>query len=364
MDAVSKCISKEDIVLFVIECDKELSAIGKIFARGFRTLKNHGIKEQGVICIGPSYSNKDKAVSQLATSLKVAQKKVVRIDSSENVYEKILNVSKSRLVEFIETFSDYKFDCSYFDQQLSQFLVKKDKKLRIGLISRYEKSSNAYMCLENALYIACKNAGYELDLVYLNPQKFSTLEKDGVLKSLDGIVCPGGFGSLEYTNKVEIIKYARENNISFLGICLGLQLLFIEYVRHVLGVSDATSHEFEANKPACIVKIADIKCKNTGTGCYLGNYEVEMEKEGKDVYKKSSQSIFKFRHSYGLSDEFMPKAVAKDLVVGGKTKDGRYAVIINKNHPFMVGVQYHPELTSTFEKIDDVFEAFIDAARK
>merc|ERR1712126_277966 len=120
--------------------------------------------------------------------------------------------------------------------------------------------------------------GVNLELVELNPYKFKEYKENGVLEKLSGIVCPGGFGSTAYDLKCDIIKFARENNISFLGICLGLQLFFIEYARNVLAINNATSSEFDRLNPAVVLKIENVICKNTGSGCYLGGYEVFFEK--------------------------------------------------------------------------------------
>ncbi|ORD93869.1 PYRG [Enterospora canceri] len=245
-----------------------------------------------------------------------------------------------------------------------KLMEKHPKRLKIGLITRSKPEEDAFLSLVEALVCGGKVQGYGVDVVYLTSADPDKVMATKEFKELDGIVCPGGFGSVYYENKLVYIHYAKTNKIPFLGICLGMQLVYIERFRDELEKPTATSEEFvPTTQVHAIKKIPNIKCQNTGKGIFLGLNEVELVSIGKKIYGKKTKS-FKFRHSYGINIREEPKIERAGLTIGGKTKDGRVVILADEKHPFFVATQYHPELTSTPGSVDAVIVAFINSLLK
>ncbi|OQS55074.1 pyrG [Ecytonucleospora hepatopenaei] len=364
LNAINQIIQKGDIKLLVKEfysdpIGKEL----KILGSSLKKLKGFGIKPEFISFLTQKDSSVEQKIREFCKKEKFSDKKYEISEKCSFVYETLKNFENGIIYDYIknnlELNSEDDTKCT-----LDWLFKKYGSNVSIGIITRYKDTKNVYFSLVNNLYFACKKEGVNLELVELNPSKFKEYKENGVLEKLNGIVCPGGFGSTEYDLKCNVIKFARENNIPFLGICLGLQLFFIEYARNVLGINNATSTEFDSSNPAVVVKIKNALCKNTGSGCYLGQYDVSFEQMDIPFSLSKLNKTYKFRHSYGLCNKIVEQCKSKDLLVGGIVSDGRFALLANKNHPFMLGVQFHPELTSTIYSIDPIFLEFIKAAIK
>ena len=199
------------------------------------------------------------------------------------------------------------------------------------------------------------------------------------LKKYDGIVIPGGFGNRGTEGKIKAIEYCRKNKIPFFGLCLGLQLATIEFARNVAGIKNATSREFDKNAKDAVIDVMDeqkelLKSKNYGGTMRLGAYECEVQEgtishraykdwvtDGKGKYVISERH----RHRYEVNNDYRDKLVEKGLVVAGiNPKKNLVEIIELKDHPFFVGVQFHPEFKSRPLKPHPLFKEFIKAATK
>lgn len=180
------------------------------------------------------------------------------------------------------------------------------------------------------------------------------------LANIDGILLPGGFTSDYMEEKLAFIRHARENNIPFLGICLGFQLATIEFARNVLGISQATSEEFSPSGGAHIVKrLPSISCSNTGRDILLGAYPVEYRHGS--VYGVR-HGIQRFRHRYALSNELVPFMENHGMKFFGKSTEQRTVLFQLAAHTFFTGAQYHPEFISAEGEVDPLFSGFVKAS--
>ena len=186
------------------------------------------------------------------------------------------------------------------------------------------------------------------------------------LKDTDGIIVPGGFGGRGIEGMISAVKYARENNIPFFGICLGMQIAVIEYARNVLGYKDANSGEFDAD---CLHKVIDfmpgqsIDIDKGGT-LRLGKYPCVI-KSGttmERLYGKTEISE-RHRHRYEFNNDYKEEFIKKGLTIGGTSPDGRLVETVElTERPFYVGVQFHPEFKSRPNKAHPLFKGFIKAS--
>lgn len=236
-----------------------------------------------------------------------------------------------------------------------EMLLRNDKIFKVGLVVGCDVQADPYCCVREALHEAGRANGVKIEIVYLDLRKIEQLE------DVEGIVMPGGFGGRFVEEKLKVIKYARENNVPFLGICLGFQLAIIEYARNVLGISAATSEEFDAHTAEPIImKAPDIMCKNTGYNMYLGAYEVKYRGPGKQIYGEETPKQ-KFRHRYMVNANYLQLLEDAGMRFCGKSTEERLVMFVVEDHRFFCGVQYHPELSPMPGRVDSVFRAYISS---
>ena len=188
------------------------------------------------------------------------------------------------------------------------------------------------------------------------------------LDGLDGILIPGGFGDRGIEGKIIAAKYARENKIPYFGICLGMQIAVIEYARNVLGLADANSAEFDDKTKSPVIDLMDEQKLITDKGATmrLGSYECELAEGSKALAAYGQKNIReRHRHRYEYNNAFRKQLIDGGLKVGGiNPKRDLVEIVEVEGHPWMVGVQFHPEFLSKPSKPHPLFCAFVGAALK
>lgn len=234
----------------------------------------------------------------------------------------------------------------------------------IGILTRYDLKDDPYISLEESLVIIGKNMQCDVEIKYINYQDLanSDIEAFKSLRSVDGILIPGGFGNNNVETKLMVAEYARTRNVPCLGICLGFQLMVIEYSRNVLGLKDATSEEFgEVSNNLVIRKHPDVICKNTSSDMFLGEYSVAFTGAlAEKVYKSESNNEV-FRHRYSLNPAYESLLEEQGMKFDGKTEDGRGVAFVLPGNSFYAGVQYHPELYPIQGKNDPILQAYVES---
>ena len=250
--------------------------------------------------------------------------------------------------------------------ELVDRIKTRTKSVNIALVGKYVKLHDAYLSVAEALQHAGYVYGTKINISWIDSE---LLTEDNVAEKLDGtdgIIVPGGFGGRGIEGMIAAVKYARENNIAFFGICLGMQIAVIEYARNVLGYKDANSGEFDEN---CAHKVIDFmtgqseKIDKGGT-LRLGAYPCVI-KSGttmERLYGKGEISE-RHRHRYEFNNDYRDEFVKNGLTVGGISPDGKLVETIElSDRPFYVGVQFHPEFKSRPNKAHPLFKGFIKAA--
>ena len=198
-----------------------------------------------------------------------------------------------------------------------------------------------------------------------------TVTKDNakeVLQGLDGIVVPGGFGNRGIEGKIQTIRYARENNIPFLGICLGMQMAVVEFARNVLGIEDANSAEFDELCKNPVIHIMDdqVGVNKKGGTMRLGSYPCKI-KQGTlayNIYEKTDISE-RHRHRFEFNNDYKEKIEQAGMICSGTSPDGRLVEIVEiPSHSFFIAGQFHPEFKSRPNRPAPLFKALVKAAKE
>jgi CTP synthase len=241
-------------------------------------------------------------------------------------------------------------------------------KVTIGLIGKYVELQDAYKSILEALIHAgamneCKVEVRNIHSEYLTPE--NAVEK---LHNLDAILVAPGFGSRGIEGKIDAIRYAREQKIPFFGICLGMQMACVEFARNVLGMTKAHSTEMNSDTEDGVICMMEEQKKITQMGgtMRLGVYECELDTHSRTASIYGSTNISeRHRHRYEFNNDYLDAFEANGMIpVGRNPKTGLVEVVEIKDHPFYVGVQFHPEYKSTVENPHPLFVAFVKAAKE
>ena len=249
-------------------------------------------------------------------------------------------------------------------------------KVNIAMVGKYVDLTESYKSLTEALRHAGIHTQTDVNITYIDSE---TLEQDGTgsLKNFDAILVPGGFGSRGVEGKIAAARFAREHNIPYLGICLGMQIALIEYARDVAGLAGANSTEFDLKAAHPVIALIDewqtadgsveTRDENADLGgtMRLGAQEVEL-KQGSLAAKiyGATQIRERHRHRYEVNNHYVPRLEAAGLVVGGVSagRERLVETIEIPNHPWFFACQFHPEFTSNPRKGHPLFTAFVKAA--
>ena len=259
-------------------------------------------------------------------------------------------------------------------KKITKIILHNKKQINIAIIGKYVELKDAYKSLDEALMHGGIDNKVRVNLFRIDSEKLKVSEIKNKLKNVSGILIPGGFGKRGTDGKIEAIKYARENRIPFLGICYGMQMAIIEFARNQLNLKKATSSEFD-NKGLPIVGLINEwtkdgkKIKGTdkdlGGTMRLGSYDAKLKENSKikGIYK-SKIIKERHRHRYEVNIAFKNKFENKGMIFSGLSPDNKLPEIIElKNHPWFIGVQFHPEFKSRPLSPHPLFCSFIKAAK-
>ena len=240
------------------------------------------------------------------------------------------------------------------------------KPVRVGIIGKYVALQDAYLSVVEA----AKHGGFELgadvEFEWIQAEEVEGLMADGRLRDLDGIVIPGGFGERGTEGKIAASAYARDQEIPCLGLCLGLQMMVVDYARNVLGIAGANSTEMDPTAPDPVITIMPSQHDVTDMGgtMRLGAYVAQLA-PGSQVAEAYGSTVVseRHRHRYEFNPKYRSRFEESDLWLCGESPDGRLVEFIElRGHPFWVGTQAHPELKSRPTRAAPLFRAFMEAA--
>ena len=336
----------------------------------------HSVKEMREIGIVPDViiarcdvPLEDSIKSKIALFCNVRKECVIENLTVANLYEAPLMLEKQNFSNIV--LNKLKLatpdpDMTEWNEMLARIASRKEKVV-IGLVGKYVKLHDAYLSVAESLRHAGYENGCKVDIRWIDSEEITDDNVAEILGECDGIIVPGGFGGRGIEGMVSSARYARENNVPYFGICLGMQIAVIEYARHMLGLKNANSSEFDKDCP-CVIDLMPDQHGNIPMGgtMRLGSYPCRV-KEGTLLEKcyGANEVQERHRHRYEFNNNYRQTFEQSGMVFGGLSPDGRLVeeVELPKND-FYLGVQSHPEFKSRPNKAHPIFREFIAAAKR
>ncbi|MCU0310341.1 MAG: CTP synthase [Acidimicrobiales bacterium] len=330
-------------------------------------LRSRGIQPDVIVCRSeqPVSADLKRKISNLCD---VPVDAVVNAADARNLYEIPLVMHDEGLDAVVCKLFGY----ADLDVDLSEWEILVDRvetsvtPVRIGIIGKYVSLPDAYLSVVESL----KHGGFfhaaKVEIEWVQAEEVEGLLADGRLRDLDGIVIPGGFGERGIEGKVAAAGYAREHEIPCLGLCLGMQVMTIEYARNVLGLARANSSEFDPSTPHPVIDLMDAQRDVTDKGgtMRLGAYVAELL-PGSQVGRAYGRDVVseRHRHRYEFNPKYRSRFDGTGFVCSGTSPDGRLVEFIElEGHPYWIGTQAHPEFKSRPERPAPLFRDFVAAA--
>jgi CTP synthase len=296
---------------------------------------------------------------------------VIESVDASTIYEVPLLMQNERLDSRVL----YKLDI-YNDKESNlknwtSFLTKLQNpkfEINVGLIGKYVELKDSYKSIAESFIHAGAANDIKVNLQWISSETMDAENVAETLSGLDGILVAPGFGERGIQGKINAVKYARENKIPFLGICLGMQCAVIEFARNVMGLTEAHSFEMNPDSPDPVINLMleQKEVSEKGGTMRLGSYPCKIEK-GTLAYKIYGKSAIqeRHRHRYEFNNDYLERFHKAGLITSGINPDSNLVEIVEiENHPFFVGVQFHPEYKSTVESPAPLFVQFVKAAHQ
>ena len=239
--------------------------------------------------------------------------------------------------------------------------------VKVALVGKYVQLNDAYLSVVEALRHACISQDASLDLHWINAENIESEGAEKLLQGMDAIVVPGGFGNRGVNGKIAAIRWAREQRVPFLGLCLGMQCAVIEWARNIAGLEDASSAELNPNSKHPVIHLLPEQqdVVDLGGTMRLGVYPCRLQANttGQSLYNE--EVVYeRHRHRYEFNNSYRTLLMESGYVISGTSPDGRLVELIElKNHPFFIACQYHPEFLSRPGKPHPLFGGLIQAAQ-
>jgi CTP synthase len=334
-----------------------------------QTLRGIGIIPDMILCRCENHLSEDLK-DKISLFCSVRRDFVVdEVDVEHSIYEVPLSLHEqkvdAKVVEFLRL-PNRKPDLKKWEEMVHK-LKNPQKKVVIGVVGKYMQLEDAYKSVFEALSHAATDHCAELEVRIFESDK---IIEDGSVKAAiegcDGYLVPGGFGERGWIGKILTAQYCRENKIPYLGLCLGMQVMCVEFARHVLGLADANSTEFDPATPHPVIALLSEQkeVEEMGGTMRLGAYQCELLAGSKAAKAYGTTSISeRHRHRFELNNTFKAPFQERGLVISGVwPKEGLCEIVEVKDHPWMVGVQFHPEFKSKPNAPHPLFRDFIKAA--
>ncbi len=343
-----------------------------------RTLNSSGIQADVILCRSEMPVD-EKRKEKLSLFCNVSKNCIISAPDVSSIYDIAINFKKEflddRLIEILHLKKRKETDDLKNWQALSDKIKKLKKEVKIGIVGKYFKTGD-YVLADSYLSVieAIKHASWACDrkpiITWLSADDYEkNPEKLVELSNFDGVIVPGGFGTRGIEGKISAIRYLRENNIPFLGLCYGMQLATIEFARHVANIEKATTEEVDPKASDLIIhtmkdQIKKIKEGNYGGTMRLGAYPCVLKKGTKVYNAYMNENISeRHRHRYEFNNAYRQILEEKGLTIAGTSPDNKLVEIVElSNHKFFVGTQFHPEFKSRPLQPHPLFLEFIKSS--
>lgn len=335
-----------------------------------KELLSLGIQPDVIVC-RTEYSLTDEIKEKLSLFCNVPVEAVIENSTVDNLYEAPVMLERNGLCRAVckrlglEKSTPDMSDWSILIDKIRD-IKKGGRKVKIALVGKYVEMHDAYLSVAEALRHGGFENGVDIDIDWVQSEDINSGTVSSILSDCRGIIVPGGFGDRGTEGMIEAIKYARENDIPFFGICLGMQMAVVEYARNVLGYKNANSREFHPESEYCVIDLMleQKDVENMGGTMRLGLYPCRLSENSKAHKAYNDDLIYeRHRHRYEFNNTYRTEFEEKGLLLSGLSPDGKLVEIIeDPSRKWFVGSQFHPEFRSRPNRAHPLFREFIKAA--
>lgn len=305
---------------------------------------------------------------KIALFCNVPKDQVLQNLDVEYLYEAPLAMEKEHLAEV--ACKCLELDCPKPDLtdwiDMVEALRNPNKEVEIALVGKYIQLHDAYISVVEALKHGGISQHATVNIRWVDSEKVTDETAGELLQGVQGILVPGGFGYRGMEGKISAIRYARENNIPYLGLCVGMQLAIVEFARHVCGLEEAHSIELNPNTPDPVIALMPDQngVEDIGGTLRLGAYPCVLSKESKAYELYGTETIHeRHRHRYEVNNDYRSVLSSHGMLLSGLSPDGRIVEMLElPEHPWFIATQAHPELKSRPNRPHPLFKGFIEAA--
>lgn len=375
---VKKDVGKNDVLYIHVTLVPYISAAGELKTKptqhSVKELRSIGISPDIIVCRSEKPISKEMR-EKMAMFCDVDPDAVIQNLTARSIYEVPMLMEEQGLDTIVLRkleMEDKPKDMQGWHDMVARILKKYDKKVTIAVVGKYVALQDAYISITESLRHAAVANETELDIHWVNAEEIEAddTDMDKIMAGVDGILVPGGFGNRGIEGKIKAIQYAREHKIPFFGICLGMQCAVIEFARHVCGMADANSSEFNPNSTHPVIDLMpeQLDVEDLGGTMRLGLYPCKVYPDTLTSKAYNAELIYeRHRHRYEFNNAFREEIVGKGLVLGGTLPNGRLVEIVElpeSEHPWFLGAQFHPEFKSRPTNPHPLFREFVGAAVK
>jgi CTP synthase len=348
-----------------------ISATGELKTKptqhSVKELRSIGIQPDAIICRS-DYPVPDELREKIALFCDVEKMAVIPMTTVSNIYEVPLILEQAGLGEFIAN----RLNLPAAESDLTEWrdlverMNKPKEKISIALVGKYVKLTDSYISVREALRHAALCHDRDVDIIWVDSEELEKDGSDSLLRSAQGIVVPGGFGVRGIEGMEKAARYAREHELPYLGLCLGMHIMVIEYARHMLHSDEPDSTEFaDTRYPVIDLLPEQRQVKEKGGTMRLGGYPCHLIPGTKAAAAYNVPLVYeRHRHRFEFNNDFRNRLEKAGLIPSGLSPDGKLVEIDElRDHPWMLGTQFHPEFTSRPNHPHPLFCDFIKAAK-
>lgn len=365
-----KDVGRDNVLYLHVTLIPWIAAAGELKTKptqhSVKELRSLGIQPDVLVC-RCHQSIPSQIKEKIASFCDVRSEAVITSSDVSSIYEVPLILEKEGLAE--QVLNSLRLENRIPDLTKWECLIQKmqcpEHKLKIAIVGKYIKLTDAYLSVVEALTHAGIHSQAEIELMWVDAEEIESLEVQQHLGSVHGILVPGGFGHRGVDGKVKAIQYARENKIPFLGLCLGMQCSVIEWARNTANLDNANSAEFDENTPYAVINLLPEQqdVVDLGGTMRLGLYPCRLVPDTLAYSLYQEEVIYeRHRHRYEFNNAFRNQFLDTGYQISGTSPDSRLVEIIElPNHPFFLATQFHPEFKSRPSQPHPLFLGFIKA---